>query len=54
MLASYTNACVDLKTVESAWKNATTRDLAALNAVLSKNGIQQIQAPVSSLAAPTC
>jgi hypothetical protein len=54
MLASYTNACVDLKTVENAWKNATTRDLAALNALLSKNGFQQIQAPASSVAAPTC
>ena len=54
MLAAYTNACIDLKTVESAWKNVTTRDLSALNAVLSKNGIPQVQAPASSSAAPLC
>ena len=54
MLAAYTNACTDLKTVESAWKTVTTRDLVAFNAVLSKNGIQQVRVPEASLASPSC
>src|SRR5205085_9022626 len=27
MLAAYTNACVDLKSVVTAWRNVSTRDL---------------------------
>jgi hypothetical protein len=54
MLAAYGNACKDLTTVESAWKNVTARDLAALNAALSKSGIREIQAPASSSAVPAC
>ncbi|HEY2374732.1 MAG TPA: hypothetical protein VGH98_02045 [Gemmatimonadaceae bacterium] len=50
MLAAFSNACIDLKSADASWQNVTTRDLAALNAVLSKNGIREVQAPPSSSA----
>jgi hypothetical protein len=54
MLADYTSACVDLKSVESRWRTATTSDLAALNASLSRAGRPAVPAPKSALPTPTC
>jgi hypothetical protein len=55
MLAAYTKACIDLKSVATAWKNLGTRDLSALNAVLTRNGIHEVASPPTSMqTAPSC
>ena len=54
MLAAYASACTDLKTAVVAWRAVITRDLAALNAVLARNGGRQVGAPETPVAAPSC
>jgi hypothetical protein len=54
MLAAYTKACIDLKSVVTAWRGLATRDLAALNTVLARNGIHEVAPPTSTSTPPTC
>jgi hypothetical protein len=54
MLAGYTSTCVDLKSVITAWKGVTTRDLATLNAVLARNGIHEVTSLTSTVTPSAC
>jgi hypothetical protein len=53
-LAGYTSTCVDLKSVITAWKGVTTRDLATLNAVLARNGIHEVTSLTSTVTPSAC
>ena len=54
MLAAYTKACVDLRSVITASKSLGVGDLGALNAVLARNGIREVPAAVTMMTPPTC
>jgi hypothetical protein len=54
MLAAWRWACTDLRTVEAAWKDAATKALPEFNALLAKNGLRGIPAPVPALPVPSC
>ena len=53
MLAGYTAACRDLRTAVTSWTAITTKGLAGLNAVLTRNGLQPI-VEAAGLMAPDC
>ena len=53
MLAGYTARCRDLRTAVERWSAINAKDLAELNAVLSKNGIQAVPAAMG-VRAPVC
>ena len=53
MLAGYTAACRDLRTAVSTWAAISTKGLAGLNAVLTRNGLQPI-VEAAGLMAPDC
>ncbi len=52
-LAAFAATCKDLTAVHAMWTRVITKELAALNAVLGKNGGRPITAPTPS-AAPRC
>jgi photosystem II stability/assembly factor-like uncharacterized protein len=52
-LAAFAASCKDLKATHATWTRIVTKDLPALNAVLTKNGGSAITAP-SAPAAPKC
>ena len=54
MLDGYATVCGDLKTVVTAWQTARTRDLSALNALLTKNGRPAVSASGAALEIPVC
>ena len=54
MLAAYVSACTDLRSAIANWKSVSTQDLAAFNAVLTKNGTAKINAEPSTMVAPVC
>jgi photosystem II stability/assembly factor-like uncharacterized protein len=54
MLAAYTKACIDLRSVITASKSLGAGDLVALNAVLARNGIHEVPAPTAVVTPPTC
>jgi photosystem II stability/assembly factor-like uncharacterized protein len=53
MLKGFASACHELETAAANWKALNARDLPALNAVLSKNGLKPL-APASGVKAPGC
>ena len=53
-LRGYAVDCVQLRTVVTNWKALSTKDLTALNAVLTKNSASPIHATSSELALPAC
>ncbi|MFI5239911.1 MAG: hypothetical protein ACHQQP_08870, partial [Gemmatimonadales bacterium] len=53
-LRGYAEDCAQLKTVVLAWKTVNSKDLVALNAVLSRNNLTSIRAAAAPLAAPSC
>jgi photosystem II stability/assembly factor-like uncharacterized protein len=54
MLAGWTKSCGALETAMRNWQRVTTRDLAALSAVLGRNQIALVATPNRTLAAPAC
>ncbi len=51
--AAFAGSCKELTTVQALFTRITTKDLAALNAILAKNGGSAINAPTTG-AAPRC
>ena len=54
MNKAYVAGCTQLKTAVANWKTIVTQDLAAFNALLSKNSLKPIPAPAQALAVPMC
>ncbi|MGH7583879.1 MAG: WD40/YVTN/BNR-like repeat-containing protein, partial [Gemmatimonadales bacterium] len=54
MNAGWSTSCHDLRTAVMNWQGLTARDLPALNAVLTKNGLNAIAAPKTAPAVPVC
>jgi hypothetical protein len=54
MNKAYVAGCTQLKTAVTNWKTIITQDLAAFNALLSKNNLKPIPAPAQGLAVPMC
>jgi hypothetical protein len=54
MVKAWGWACADLRGAVAMWKNVSTVDLAALNAVMTKSGHQAVGAAGSGLVAPAC
>jgi hypothetical protein len=53
MFAAFTHACRDLQTAATNWSTINTKDVAALNAVLVKGGLQPLTA-ATGVKAPPC
>jgi hypothetical protein len=54
MNKTYAAGCGELKTAVTNWKALNTQDLAAFNAVLTKNGLKPIAAAAPALPVPSC
>ena len=54
ILAGWTKTCGDLRTVETSWQRVSTRDLAALNAVLARSHATPVASPSKTIALPEC
>ena len=53
-VANYNSACSDLGKAVTTWRSITTKDVVALNALLSKNNLKPLAGDPSALAVPAC
>ncbi|HXY68356.1 MAG TPA: hypothetical protein VEH62_02840 [Gemmatimonadales bacterium] len=54
MRRAWAAGCADLRTAVEAWRTINATDLAAFNAVLTRNGLAPIAAAAPALAPPAC
>ncbi len=54
VLHAVAGACGDLKTAAATWRSVQEKDLAAFNAVLTKNNLKPVAAAASMAAVPGC
>jgi len=54
MTKAYAAGCTELKTAVMNWKTMNGQDLAAFNAILTKNNLKTVAAAPTALPVPVC